>query len=159
MLEDPRAVVVPLEVVVDWWRCWPGALPLWPCEVVVVVARGGLAEGDELGGVGGAVAVGAWLPVATGWPCPPGWALDAAGLDLVHWRGYLSHQAMWLFDLSHYYGAPTLLSKRLFGRWVLWPDKVRYWPPERWLAQRLVRYGEEDPGLDGAYLFLVCKKR
>jgi SAM-dependent methyltransferase len=85
--------------------------------------------------------------------------LDAAGLDLVRWRGYLSHEAMWLFDLSHYYGAPTLLSKRLFGRWVLWPDKVRYWPPERWLAQRLVRYGEEDPGADGAYLFLVCKKR
>jgi len=83
VLEDPRAVVVPLEVVVDWWRCWPGALPLWPCEVVVVVARGGLAEGDELGGVGGAVAVGAWLPVAAGWPCPLGWALDATGLDPI----------------------------------------------------------------------------
>ena len=42
---------------------------------------------------------------------------------------------------------------------MLWPDKVRYFPPERWLARRLVRYGEEDPGADGAYLFLVCKKR
>jgi SAM-dependent methyltransferase len=85
--------------------------------------------------------------------------LDAVGLDLVRWRGYLSQEAMWLFDLSHYYGAPTLLSKRLFGRWVLWPDKLRYWPPERWLAKRLVRYGEEDPGAEAAYLFLVCRKR
>jgi SAM-dependent methyltransferase len=84
--------------------------------------------------------------------------LAAAGLELVRWRGYLSREAMWLFDLSHYYGAPTLVSKRLFDRWVLWPDKVRVWPPERWLARRLVRYCEEDPGLDGAYLFLVCRK-
>ena len=81
MLEDPWAVVVPLEVVDDWWRCWPGALPLWPCEVVMVVACGWLAEGDELGGVAGAVAFGAWLPVTAGWPCPLDWALDAAGLD------------------------------------------------------------------------------
>jgi SAM-dependent methyltransferase len=84
--------------------------------------------------------------------------LAAAGLEVVRWRGYLSREAMWLFDLSHYYGAPTLVSKRLFGRWVLWPDKVRHWPPERWLARRLVRYCEEDPGTEGAYLFLVCRK-
>ena len=84
--------------------------------------------------------------------------LAAAGLAVVRWRGYLSREAMWLFDVSHYYGAPTLLSKWLFGRWVLWPDKVRVWPPEKWLARRLVGYCEEDPGVDGAYLFLVCRK-
>ncbi len=84
--------------------------------------------------------------------------LAEAGLEVVRWRGYLSREAMWLFDLSHYYGAPTLLTKLVTGRWVLWPDKVRRWPPERWLARRLVRYCEEDPGADGAYLFLVCRK-
>jgi SAM-dependent methyltransferase len=84
--------------------------------------------------------------------------LTAAGFAVVRWHGYLSRAAMRLFDLSHYYGAPTLLSKRLLGRWVLWPDKVRYWPPERWLARRLVRYCEEDPGAEGAYLFFVCRK-
>jgi len=84
--------------------------------------------------------------------------LAAAGLAVVRWRGYLSQEAMWLFDLSHYYGTPTLVSKWLLKRWVLWPDKVRWWPPERWLARRLVRYCEEDPGLAGAYLFLVCRK-
>ena len=84
--------------------------------------------------------------------------LAAAGIEVVRWHGYLSREAMWLFDLSHYYGAPTLLSKRLFGRWVLWPDKIQTWPPDRWLARRLVCYCEEEPGLDGAYLFLVCRK-
>ncbi|HEY7063032.1 MAG TPA: class I SAM-dependent methyltransferase [Chloroflexota bacterium] len=84
--------------------------------------------------------------------------MAAAGLPVVRWRGYLGPEAMRAFDLSHYYGAPTLVSKRLFGRWVLWPDKVRYWPPERWLARRLVRYCEEDPGDEAAYLFMVCQR-
>lgn len=81
-----------------------------------------------------------------------------AGLEVVRWRGYLGPQAMKLFDLSHYYGAPTLITKKLTGRWVLWPDKVRYWPPERWLARQLVRYCQEDPGEDGAYFFFLCRK-
>jgi SAM-dependent methyltransferase len=89
-----------------------------------------------------------------------GWRdrLAAAGLPVVRWEGYLSAEAMVLFDLSHYYGAPTLLNRRLFGRWVLWPDKVQVWPPERWLARRLVRYCEERPGAEGAYLFFVCQR-
>jgi SAM-dependent methyltransferase len=84
--------------------------------------------------------------------------MAAAGLPVARWRGYLGPAAMRAFDLSHYYGAPTLLSKRLFGRWVLWPDKVRYWPPERWLARRLVRYCEDDPGDAAAYVFMVCQR-
>jgi SAM-dependent methyltransferase len=82
----------------------------------------------------------------------------AAGLEVVRWRGYLGAGAMKVFDLSHYYGAPTLLTKLLIGRWVLWPDKVRNWPPERWLARLLVRYCQEDPGTNGAYFFFLCRK-
>ncbi|MBX5491254.1 MAG: class I SAM-dependent methyltransferase [Chloroflexi bacterium] len=89
-----------------------------------------------------------------------GWRtrLAAAGLEVVRWRGYLGPTAMKVFDLSHYYGAPTLLTKRLTGRWVLLPDKARWWPPERWLARWLVRYCEEDPGRNAAYYFFVCRR-
>lgn len=87
------------------------------------------------------------------------WArrLSAAGLLIEHREYYLGPEAMALFDLSHYYGAPTLLTRRLTGRWVLVPAKTRFWPPERWLVDLLTRYCEEEPA-SGAYYFFRCRK-
>ncbi|HEX2513164.1 MAG TPA: class I SAM-dependent methyltransferase [Chloroflexota bacterium] len=89
-----------------------------------------------------------------------GWQarLERAGLRPQSWTSYLSPDAMGFFDLSHYYGVPTLVNKRLTGRWVLWPQKRRYLPWERWLEGRLVHFAHQIAVPDGAYYFFTALK-
>ncbi len=84
--------------------------------------------------------------------------LEAVGLQVETWTSYLRPEAMGFFDLSHYYGAPTLVSKRLTGRWVLWPEKRRYLPWERWLEGRVVHFARQIAVPDGAYYFFTATK-
>ncbi len=89
-----------------------------------------------------------------------GWTarLADAGLEVIRWSAYLLPEAMGAFDLSHYYGAPTLLTKRLTGRWILWPGKWRYFPWERAIERQLVQWCSQ-VGVDGgAYFFFVARK-
>lgn len=84
--------------------------------------------------------------------------LGRAALAIDQASYYLGPDAHRFFDASHYYGAPTLLTRRLTGRWVLLGDKVRYWPPERWLVERLVAFSHQIGLQDGAYIFFVAHK-
>ena len=86
---------------------------------------------------------------------PEAWRerLAAAGLDMVEHRYYFSPVAHRTFDLAHYIGVPNLITKRLFGRWVVHP--VQAWPLERWYR----RYFEEPYPEVGAYQFVRCVRR
>ena len=117
----------------------------------------------RLGRTGQAQAYGRWFNrLSRHYHCdgPDVWGerLAGAGLVLDEASYYLTPPAHRFFDASHYYGAPTLLTRRLVGRWVLWPGKVRYWPPERWLTSRLVDFASQIRLSDGAYIFLVAHK-
>lgn len=79
--------------------------------------------------------------------------LDAVGLEVVEHRYYFSPEAHRAFDLAHYIGVPNLITKRLFGRWVVHPAQA--WPLERWYR----RYYEEPLPEVGAYQFVRCVKR
>jgi SAM-dependent methyltransferase len=85
--------------------------------------------------------------------------LETAGFQVEKWTCYLRPNAMGVFDLSHYYGAPTLLSKRLAGRWILWPGKRAYLPWERALERLLVDFAHQIAVPDGAYYFFTARKR
>ena len=65
---------------------------------------------------------------------------------------YFSAAAHRRFDLSHYLGVPSLVTKRLLGRWMLfdWQRKAF----ERWLRP----YYEEPLPVVGAYQFVLCRK-
>jgi SAM-dependent methyltransferase len=79
----------------------------------------------------------------------------AAGFETVAMRPYISAAALKLFDFSHYYGAPSLLTRRLTGRWLLCPPLTPnlLWEP---LLRRI--YEAPDPE-DGACYFFVLQKR
>lgn len=89
---------------------------------------------------------------------PEGWGarLSRVNLQLDSVFYYFSEHAHHALDLGHYLGAPNLISKKLFGRWILFPTHRN--PilalTERWLRPR---YSESLPEI-GAYLFLIAHK-
>lgn len=90
--------------------------------------------------------------------------LEAAGLDLEDSWVYFSRRALTALEWGHYLGLPSLIAKKLTGRWVLWPSRVNLW-----LTYRLVRplyegsasrpVAERGHGFEGAYLFFVARRR
>jgi SAM-dependent methyltransferase len=80
--------------------------------------------------------------------------LATTGLVLADSFTYFSARALHALDLGHYVGAPSLIAKKLFGRWIL--------APAHWnlaLTEHLLRplYEEPLPAV-GAYLFFVAAK-
>jgi len=78
--------------------------------------------------------------------------LEVVGLMVEEQTYYFSAAAHRRFDLSHYLGVPSLISKRMVGRWMLfgWQRKAF----ERWLRP----YYEERLPVVGAYQFVLCRK-
>lgn len=52
--------------------------------------------------------------------------LQRAGFEVTQTRGYMSARATRFFELGHYTGLPSLISRRLTGQWVLWPWRPRF---------------------------------
>jgi SAM-dependent methyltransferase len=80
--------------------------------------------------------------------------LKRAGLVLDTWWPYFSRGALTALEWGHYLGLPSLVSKKLTGRWILWPSRINLWPTDRLLR----RYYEEPLPDAGAYLFCVAYK-
>jgi SAM-dependent methyltransferase len=80
--------------------------------------------------------------------------LERLGFSVRESHSYFSRAASHLFDLAHYYSAPTLLYKKLFGRWIVAPYRANFV-----LIEALWRhYYDEPPTNEGAYLFFVCER-
>jgi SAM-dependent methyltransferase len=80
--------------------------------------------------------------------------LETAGLQLRDWFYYFSDRATHALDLGHYFGAPSLVAKKLFGRWILVPSRWNLALTERWLRPLY----EEPLPETGAYLFLIAQR-
>lgn len=81
--------------------------------------------------------------------------LDAAGFIIVdHWD-YFSPAALQCLEWGHYLGIPYWFSKKIFGKWVIWPDF------NQGLIYNLVKrfYREEPKQKDGAYSFYIARKQ
>ncbi len=87
---------------------------------------------------------------------PDGWTkrFEAAGLAVEDRHFYVSPAALKLFDISHYYGAPSLLTRKLLGRWLLYPplSPNLLWEP---LLRRIYL---APPPVEGPYIFFKCRK-
>lgn len=80
--------------------------------------------------------------------------LGAVGLRLVRWWPYFSRRALTALEWGHYLGLPSLVCKKLTGRWILCPSRANLW-----LTERLVRRFYEEPlPQQGACLFFVARK-
>jgi len=80
--------------------------------------------------------------------------LARAGLEMIESHYYFSARATHALDLGHYLGLPSLIAKKLFGRWILVPAHWNLALTEHWLRPL---YEEPRPQV-GAYLFLIARK-
>ncbi len=80
--------------------------------------------------------------------------LGRVGLQITDWFYYFSARATAALDLGHYLGVPSLVAKKLLGRWILAPTRWNLALTERWLRPL---YQEPLPPV-GAYLFFVAQR-
>lgn len=80
--------------------------------------------------------------------------IEAQGLKVTLRRGYLSPRATQYLEMGHYYGAPNLVARKLTGKWVLWPWRLRFALEEAVLAPHVA----EDDVPNSACCFFVAEK-
>ena len=81
--------------------------------------------------------------------------LQRAGFSIDRWWHYFSPAATAVMEWGHYFGLPSLVCRKLTGRWIL--------SPTRWnlgLTDFMIRpYYEEDPlREDGTYTFYIARR-
>ena len=81
--------------------------------------------------------------------------LEAAGFELVRYWHYFSPAALRVLEWGHYFGIPSLIVRKLTGRWIL---SRTHW--NLWFTERLVRrYASPEPVADGTYTFYIARKK
>jgi hypothetical protein len=62
---------------------------------------------------------------------------------------------MRVLEWGHYFGLPSLVARKLTGKWVIAPIKWNLW-----LTEKLIRrYATIEPIEDGTFTFYVARKR
>lgn len=87
---------------------------------------------------------------------PEAWRdrLARVGLTLDRWWPYFTPGALTALEWGHPLGLPSVLARKLTGRWLLVPARWNLWLTELLLR----RFYEEPPGDPGAYLFFSARK-
>lgn len=82
--------------------------------------------------------------------------LHKRGLEVVSHVHHLDNKKMmWLFDISHYLSMSALVTKKLFNRWVLFPQmEIVLRPLENYLVKETEKEMKKGP-----YLFIAAKKK
>lgn len=80
--------------------------------------------------------------------------LNAHGFDVEEWEYYMSPAGHRAFDLAHYLGLPRLVSRKLTGKWVAFPNPISNALFERWLRP----YYESKPAGEGPYIFFKTRR-
>jgi len=81
--------------------------------------------------------------------------LEQAGFVLErHWH-YFPPQALAVLEWGHYFGLPSWMARKLFGRWILAPTAWNL----NWLARLLRPYAGALPCAEGVYTFYIARRR
>lgn len=81
--------------------------------------------------------------------------LEKAGFKIEKYWHYFSPAALSVLEWGHYFGLPSLITKKLFGRWILIPAR---WNLSLLLASLRRYYDEPVPQQQGAYTFYITRR-
>ncbi len=82
--------------------------------------------------------------------------LQQAGFELVDWWHYFSPDALRVMEWGHYFGLPSLVNRKLFGRWILIPRRWNLWLP---LAITRKAYNEPSIQPSGTCTFYIARRK
>ena len=80
--------------------------------------------------------------------------LEKAGFRVERWWHYFTPSAMRVFEWGHYLGLPSLVVRKLTGRWILFPTRWNLALTDRFVRQ----YISADPHPEGTMTFYVTYK-
>jgi len=82
--------------------------------------------------------------------------LQKAGFEIVRWHNYFSPGALRITELGHYFGLPSLLARKLFGKWILAPFRWNLAIPYRITK----KYFDQEPIRDdGVCTFFITRRK
>lgn len=88
---------------------------------------------------------------------PAAWQarLERAGFEVVDWWHYFSPRAQHVLEWGHYFGLPSLIARKLFGKWVVVP---RNW--NLYFTKLITQPIYREPAVqnDGVYTFYITKR-
>ncbi len=88
---------------------------------------------------------------------PQTWSqrLEAAGFTVERWWHYFPPASLAVLEWGHYLGLPSLIWKKLTGRWNLTTVRWNFAP----LLAFLRPFADDQPTDDGAYTFYIARKK
>jgi SAM-dependent methyltransferase len=81
--------------------------------------------------------------------------LELAGFRLERWWHYFSPSAMRVLEWGHYFGLPSLVAKKLTGKWILVPSKWNLWLTEKFVR----KFASTEPVENGTFTFYIARKK
>ena len=82
--------------------------------------------------------------------------LGKSGFEIESWRHYFSPSALRVTELGHYFGLPSLLTRKFFGRWILAPYHWNLVIPYQITRKQ---YKQEQIGDDGVCTFYITRRK
>ncbi len=82
--------------------------------------------------------------------------LEEAGFELVDWWHYFSPRSLHILEWGHYFGLPSLVTKKIFNRWILIPHHWNLFCVEK-MTRRC--YDEAPIQSQGAYSFYIARRK
>jgi len=82
--------------------------------------------------------------------------LEKAGFELVDWWHYFSPRSLHTLEWGHYLGLPSLVTRKLFGRWILIPRRWNLFCVEK-ISRQCYDEASEQP--QGAYTFYIARRK
>jgi SAM-dependent methyltransferase len=80
--------------------------------------------------------------------------LEQAGFVVERWWDYFPPRALAVLEWGHYFGLPALVTRRLFGRWILVPARWNL----AWIHRMLQPYAKASVCEDGVYTFYITRR-